>query len=123
MISKKMQDALNGQVTAEYHSAYLYLSMSTYLQSIDLPGCARWMRVQYQEETLHAEKILDHVVERDGRAILKEFEAPPTKWKSVLDAFDSALKHERKITGMINHLVDIAIAEKDHASQAFLQWL
>lgn len=69
MISKKMQDALNDQVAAEFYSAYLYLSMSAYLESIDLPGFANWMRVQYQEEVTHAEKIFDHVIERDGRAV------------------------------------------------------
>ena len=40
MISDKMQQAMNDQVTAEYYSAHLYLSMQTYLDSIDLPGFA-----------------------------------------------------------------------------------
>jgi len=52
MISKKMQDALNDQVAFEFHSAHIYLAMAAYLESIDLPGCANWMRIQYQEEVL-----------------------------------------------------------------------
>jgi ferritin len=122
MISKKMQDALNGQVTAEFYSAYLYLSMSTFLESIDLPGYANWMRIQYQEEKLHAEKILDYVMERDGRAIVNSFDTPPMDWKSPLHAFEDAYEHEQKVTGLINALVDTALSEKDHASQIFLQW-
>ena len=122
MISKKMQEALNGQVAAEFYSAYLYLSMSAYLESIDLKGFANWMRVQYQEEVSHAEKIFDHVIERDGRAIVKAWEAPPAEWKSALDVFETAYKHEQKVTGLINGLVDIAVSEKDHATQIFLQW-
>jgi len=122
MISKKMQEALNGQVAAEFYSAYLYLSMSAYLESIDLKGFANWMRVQYQEEVSHAEKIFDHVIERDGRAVVKAWEAPPAEWKSALDVFETAYKHEQKVTGLINGLVDQALAEKDHATYNFLQW-
>jgi len=122
MISQKMQEALNGQVAAEFYSAYLYLSMSAYLESVDLKGFANWMRVQYQEEVSHAEKIFDHVIERDGRAVIKAWEAPPAEWKSALDVFETAYKHEQKVTGLINGLVDQALAEKDHATYNFLQW-
>jgi len=117
-----MQEALNGQVAAEFYSAYLYLSMSAYLESVDLKGFANWMRVQYQEEVSHAEKIFDHVIERDGRAVIKAWEAPPAEWKSALDVFETAYKHEQKVTGLINGLVDQALAEKDHATYNFLQW-
>jgi len=122
MISKKIQDALNDQVAAEFYSAYLYLSMSAYLESIDIPGFAHWMRIQYQEEVTHAEKIFDYVIERDGRAAVKAWEPPPTEWKSVLDVFETAYAHEQKVTSLINNLVDLALAEKDHASYNFLQW-
>jgi len=122
MISRKMQDALNDQVTAEFYSAYLYLSMSTYLESVDLPGYANWMRIQYQEEKSHAEKILDYVMERDGRALINSFDAPPTEWKSPIQVFEAAYEHEQHVTSLINALVDTALSEKDHASHIFLQW-
>ncbi len=122
MISQKMQDALNDQVAAEFYSAHLYLAMSAYLESIDLPGFANWMRIQYQEEISHAEKIFDYVIERDGRAVVKAFEAPPVEWTSALDAFEAAYRHEQKVTGLINNLVDLALSENDHASHIFLQW-
>ena len=122
MISEKMQNALNDQVNAEFHSAHLYLAMSSYLDSIDLPGFAHWMRIQYQEEVSHAEKIFDYVIERDGRAVLQSFQAPPVEWNSVLDAFGAAYQHEQKVTGLINNLVDMALSEKDHAAHIFLQW-
>ena len=122
MITDKMQDAFNEQVTAEFFSAHLYLSMSTYLDSIDLPGFANWMRIQYQEEVSHAIKIMDYVIERDGRAIIAGFENPQTEWKSVLEVFEAAYAHEQKVTGLINSLMDIAIEERDHAAQIFLQW-
>ncbi|RKX29973.1 MAG: ferritin [Candidatus Zixiibacteriota bacterium] len=122
MISKKIQDAFNDQVAAEFYSAYLYLSMASYLESIDLPGFANWMRIQYQEEVSHGMKLFDYVIERDGRAIVKAFDAPPSEWDSILNVFEASYVHEQKVTGLINDLMDIAIEEKDHASQIFLQW-
>jgi ferritin len=122
MISKKTKDALNEQINAEFYSAYLYLSMEAYFESMNLPGFANWMRAQIQEESMHAMKIYDFVNERGGRVLLKSIEQPPTEWKSPLAAFEAAYKHEQKVTGLINDLVNLAIEEKDHASNTFLQW-
>ena len=33
------------------------------------------------------------------------------------------MEHEKKVSGLINDLVDLAIEEKDHATNNFLQWL
>ncbi|NOZ02613.1 MAG: ferritin [Deltaproteobacteria bacterium] len=122
MIGKKMQDALNDQITAEFYSAHLYLSMAAYFESIDLPGAAGWMRTQFQEEQVHAIKMVDYLIERDGRALIRGFDDPPTEWESVLDAFKAAYAHEQKVTALINGLVDVARAERDHAAEIFLQW-
>ena len=117
-----MEKALNEQVNAEMYSAYLYLSMESYFKSLNLNGFANWMRVQTQEEMMHAMKIYDYVNERGGRIMLKPIEGPPTKWDSPLAVFEAVLTHEQKVTGLINNLVDLAIAEKDHATNSFLQW-
>ena len=122
MLNKKMNDALNEQVNAEWYSAYLYLSMEAYFESINLPGFANWMRAQIQEESMHAMKIYDFVNERGGRVLLKSIEQPPTEWESPLAAFEATYKHEQKVTGLINDLVNLAIEENDHASNTFLQW-
>lgn len=122
MISKKMEDAINNQVTAEIYSAHLYLSMSAYLDSIDLPGFASWMKIQYQEEISHAFKMFNYIIERDGRARVSQIDEPQFGWNSALDVFQAAYAHEQKVTGLINNLVDIALEEKDHASNIFFQW-
>ena len=122
MISKKMQDALNGQVNAELYSAYLYLSMESYFRSKNMNGFAHWMRVQTQEEMSHVMKFYDFIDERGGRIVLKAIEGPTTEWDSPLAVFEAVYEHEQKVTGLINELVDLAIAEKDHATNSFLQW-
>ena len=117
-----MEEALNGQVNAEMYSAYLYLSMESYFKSLNLNGFASWMRVQTQEEMIHAMKIYDFINGRGGRVILKAIEGPPIEWDSPLAVFEAVYVHEQKVTGLINELVNLAIKEKDHATNTFLQW-
>ena len=71
---------------------------------------------------MHALKIYDYVNERGDKVVLKSIDEPPSKWKSPLDAFQATYKHEQIVTGRINDLVNMAEAEKDHATNAFLQW-
>jgi len=122
MISKKMEAALNEQVNAELYSAYLYLSMESYFKSKNLNGFANWMRVQTQEEMTHVMKIYDFIDERGGRITLIAIEGPPSEWDSPLAVFEAVYENEQKVTGLINDLVDLAIKEKDHATNTFLQW-
>ena len=89
---------------------------------MNLKGFANWMRVQAQEEMVHAIKLFDYVNEKGGKVTLEAIEAPPTEWDSPLGAFEAVYAHEQKVTGLINDLVDIAIAERDHASNIMLQW-
>lgn len=122
MINEKIQDAFNEQLNAELYSSYLYLSMAAYFQSVNLEGMANWMRCQAQEEILHAMKFYNFINERAGRVVLSGIEGPPVSWDSALAAFEDAYMHEQKVTGLINNLVDLAIQERDHAANAFLQW-
>jgi ferritin len=117
-----MEKALNGQVNAELYSSYLYLSMNAYFKSVNLDGFANWMYAQAQEELMHAMKFYDFINQRGGRTLLAAIEAPPDQWDSPLAVFEDTLKHEKKVTGLINGLVDIAMEERDHATQIFLQW-
>ena len=122
MINKKIEQEFNKQINAEFYSAYLYLSMSAYLSSINLNGFASWMETQYQEEMAHALKFYNYVIERGGNVILEAIEKPRTSWDGIVDVFDETLKHEQHVTAMINNLMSVAIDEKDHASVSFLQW-
>ena len=122
MLSEKMLEELNKQINAELYSAYLYLSMSAYFEASNLKGFANWMRVQAQEEITHAMRFFDYVNERGGVVKLTAIKQPPTEWKSPLDVFETTYKHEVKVTGMINGLVNLAMKEKDHATYNMLQW-
>ncbi len=122
MISEKVQQALNEQINAEYHSAYLYLSMSAWFASINLDGSAHWMRLQAQEELMHGMKLFDYLAMTGGSVALPAIEGVPAQYKSPQAAFEAALAHERMMTRRINDLVGITMAEKDHATTNFMQW-
>ena len=122
MTSPNMIEALNKQINAEIFSSYLYLSMSAYYESIGLRGFANWMRIQAQEELQHAMRFYNFIHDRDGEVTLTAIDGPKTEWDSALSAFEDAYAHEKKISSMIHNLVDIAISERDHSANTFLQW-
>ncbi len=122
MLSTKVQDAFNKQINAELYSSYLYLSMAAYFESKDLKGMAHWMNIQANEEKAHAMRFYDFINDRSGRVTLAQIDAPKNEWKSPLEAFEDAYKHEIKITGMINELFTLVAIEKDGAGHDFLEW-
>ncbi|MBU2609656.1 MAG: ferritin [Chloroflexi bacterium] len=122
MISKNMQDALNEQINKELYSSYLYLSMAAYFEDKNLPGFAKWMHLQADEERAHAMKFYAFLTERGGRVNLKAILAPETDWKTALDVFKQVYEHEQKVTASINALYEQALTEKDYPSQVMLHW-
>jgi ferritin len=122
MIKAAVEDAINKQIVREMYSSNLYLAMAAYYQNLNLSGFTNWMRIQAQEETAHAMKFFDYLLERGGKAVIGQIEAPPTDWPSPLAVFEAAYEHEQKVTAWINELADIAMQEKDYATHILLQW-
>jgi ferritin len=122
MIGKTMQDAMNEQIHKELFSSYLYLSMAAYFEERSLSGFTHWMRVQEAEERVHAMKFYDYILERGGKVILKAIEAPKNEWKSYLELAEEVAAHEASVTASIHALYELALKEKDYASQVMLQW-
>lgn len=121
-INKKVEDAIIKQINAELYSAYLYLGMSAKCTETNLKGFANWLYVQAQEEMTHAMKFYRFILERGGHAVLTPIEGVRTDWKDQLEMFEAAYEHEKKVTGMINNIMDIALAERDHATASMLNW-
>jgi ferritin len=113
---------MNDQIQAELYSSYLYLSMSAYYESRNLPGFANWMRLQAEEETAHGMKFYDHIIDRGGRVQLQAIEAPPVDFEDPLTAFKMAYEHERLVTARIHKLYKLAIEEHDFPAQSLLTW-
>ena len=122
MIPKSIQDALNQQINLEQYSAQLYLAMSAHCETKAFRGFAQWLRVQAQEETVHAMKLVTFLLDRGGRLELAAIQAPPTEFGTITQVFEKILAHERGITASINALFERSRGEKDYASEITLQW-
>ena len=122
MLSKRMQEAMNAQVNAEFWSAYLYLSMGMHFEKEGYKGIANWFKVQFKEEQDHATIFMNYINSMDGEVKLLPIDKVDTSWNSILHAFEETLRHEKIVTGRINDLYTIALEEKDYASQSMLKW-
>lgn len=121
-MNEKIIKALNEQITHEFFSSNLYLSIASYLENIPLDGFAKWFKKQAKEEHEHGMKIYEYLLERNLHAELQAIPAPTVKFNSVEEVFQMSLEHERKVTHLIHRIYDLAIQEKDHATHVFLQW-
>ena len=122
MLAKKVEKALNEQLAIELQSAYEYLAMSAYCETESLPGFASWLRSQSNEEVQHAMRFYTFLNDRGARVRLGGLSKPAENYSSPLDVFERALEHERKVTQSISGLYGLVVAEKDYASQAWLDW-
>ena len=122
MLSKRMEEALNAQVNAEFWSAYLYLSMSMHFENESYKGIANWFKVQFQEEQDHATIFMNYINSMGGKVTLRPIDAVETSWNSILHAYEETLRHEKVVTGLINDPYSIAIEDKDYATQSMLKW-
>lgn len=122
MLKEKIEKSLNIQLNQELYAFYSYLAMSAYFDSLNLNGFANWMRMQAEEEKAHAMKFYDYILHANGKVDLQKIEAPKNSWKSAQEVFQDTFENEKKVTESIYEIVDLAIAEKDHATHNFLQW-
>jgi len=121
-IGKNVQDSINEQIKNELYSAYLYLAMSAHFEHETLPGFARWTRLQAEEEVEHAMRLFDFLNERAGRVILEAIDKPKVEFGTPLEVYEMILEHEQKVTALINNLFEVALSEKDYATQVMLHW-
>ena len=121
-MDKKLEKLFNNQIKNEIYSAYLYLSMAAYAESKNLPGFSSWLKIQYKEELSHGMKMFEFLADRGVKVSLQAIDQPIIDFKSPLDVFENVLKHEQKVTALINTLYETAIEVSDHAASVFLQW-
>jgi ferritin len=122
MLSQKLQSALNEQIRNEIASAYLYLAMSAWFEDKNYPGAAHWMREQYTEELEHAARFIRYMNDRNARVILEAIDKPPPDFASYQAVFEAVLTHEQQVTASIGRLYELAVAEKEAATQVELHW-
>lgn len=121
-MNETMNAAFNDQITLELQAAHNYLAMGAWCESAGLSGMAAWMHAQSAEETTHAMKFYQFVLDRDGKVVLGPLDAPDSEFGDVVTVFESGLAQERGVTASINNLYGMALEEKDFASLPLLDW-
>ncbi|NLG86954.1 MAG: ferritin [Firmicutes bacterium] len=122
MLSKKLLQELRKQVGYELYSAHFYMAMEAYCVSKNLDGFANFFKVQTEEERAHARMFFDFIHRMNGEVVLDAIDKPPANFKDLLDVFTQGYKHEQFVTSRIYLLMDIATADKEHATVSFLKW-
>lgn len=121
-MDKKLNDAFNTQIKNELASAYLYLSMAAYCDSLSLEGFGNWFKVQAKEEFGHAMKMYGFLNDRGATISFEALPKPDADFASPKEVFEKTLAHEKKVTAMINSLYETAQKSDDKAAGIFLQW-
>lgn len=125
---KEIQDGINRQIRDEFFAAYSYLGMMAYFESKSLSGFGHWMRLQAQEELMHAMRLVDFLIDRGSEVELDVIEAPRLDFEEMeeklrpLEVMKTALAHEQKVTGRINDLYALAVKHNDYPAQVLMQW-
>ncbi len=122
MISTKIADLLNDQITNEQFAAQYYLSMSAWFSARDLDGIANYFRIQSKEELMHADKMFDYMNDVGAEIRMGAIEQPPHEFANAIDIFEKALAHEKLVTRSIFNILKNANDEGDFATVSFLQW-
>ncbi|MCG7298509.1 MULTISPECIES: ferritin [Brevibacterium] len=123
----KLADALeakfNEQITLEFEASMTYRQLAVVADAQSFPGMAQWLRAQADEEIVHANKFIDHVVDRGGHAQIGDIPAPKVAADvKPVDIFKAALAHEEKVSEAIRELYRAADAQGDLDSRPLLNW-
>jgi ferritin len=122
MLSKRIEDALNKQVTVEAESSQVYLAMASWAETQGFEGVSQFMYAHSDEERQHMLKMVKFINERGGHAKVSPLSAPPIEFGSFKEVFQALFNHEVFVSKSINDLVHITLEEKDYATHNFLQW-
>ncbi|MGO4955680.1 ferritin [Luteococcus sp. Sow4_B9] len=122
-LSKELETKFNAQITLELEASTVYRQLAIEMDAQDLPGMAAWLRHQADEEIVHANKFIDHLLDRDNHPRIGAVAAPKTKASmSPLDVFQAALDHENKVSDSIRDLYRECEAAGDLDSRPLLNW-
>lgn len=121
-MNDSLHQALNEHLALEFGAAHHYLALSIWFELNDLPGFASWMKTQSQDELGHAQRIIDHLLERDLEVTLPAIESPPNSWPSTIDAVQHVMESEQRVTRSIDKLQVQASEVKDRAASLMLDW-
>ena len=121
-MNDKIATLLNEQINKEFYSAYLYLDIANYYDSLDLDGYANYYMVQAQEERDHAMLFYQYLQNESQVVTLDAIDKPDKKFNCDMDVLKAGLEHEKYVTSLINDIYAAAYEVKDFRTMQFLDW-
>lgn len=118
----KLYDGLNEQMNYELESAYIYATMSAYLDEQNMKGMTHFIDKQVKEEMEHAGKIKNFLQETGYGIKYRALNPGEGKFDSIDEVFKKALAHEKVVTSKINDLVAQAREEGEQRVLNLLAW-
>src|SRR6187455_3202782 len=107
-LNPELAKLLNSQINHEMASSYTYLAMAAWFEQTPYSGFASWMFNQSREETMHALKFYQFLVDRNEPVKLEPLAKPMSEFASPRDAFAASLAQEQLVTAQINELYEVA---------------
>lgn len=121
-MNEKIASLLNQQINKEFYSAYLYLDIYNYYDSLDLDGYANYYMIQAQEERDHALLFMKYMQNNGLKVTLEAIDKPDKTFNSILEPLEVAAEHERYVTALINTIYHECHETKDYRTMKFLDW-
>jgi len=113
---------LNEQIANELESSQIYLAMSGWLESTPYKGLSAKYRASALEEHTHAMKFFDFLCDRDAPVAIAAIPEPPASYDSILAAAKNALAQERKVSGQIRRIYEVARKAGDFETEEFIHF-
>ena len=121
-LSPQVRAELNRQLNHELSAAHAYQVLSIWCAARNLTGFASFFAKQAGEEREHAEKMIDHLLDRGATPELAALPAPKGDQSSLLDIALQAQAMEEANTRGINAVYEAAVAAKDYPAQVLMHW-
>jgi len=122
LISPELAAAFNAQIGHEYGAGLQYVAIAAYFKQEQLTLLAKLFFTQAEEESQHAMKFVQYLLDTKGELRIPPIPAPKATFTSAEEAVQAALTWEEDVTRQITALMDLAVQQSDYLAQSFLQW-
>lgn len=113
---------LQRQLNHELGAAHAYTALAVWCVDRNLKGFARFFYKQAGEEREHAQRFMDHLLDRGAVPELRELPAPKSRFDALIDIARHAQAMEQANTRGIHQAYEAALRERDIAAQVMLHW-
>jgi ferritin len=113
---------LQRQFNHELAAAHAYTALAVWCVQQNFKGFARYFYRQSAEERVHAQKFVDHLLDRGTLPECRALPAPKVQFQDLLAVARHAQAMEQANTAGVNSAYEAAVREGDYPAQVLLHW-